>query len=95
MSEQNYESTKATVTLKKDFVNTKLDAKSGYGQAADLKMHFSKGADWHEYIVKNATATIGQASGDRTDGITVPVSFQQSCSMVYDHDGRSRCRSIW
>lgn len=97
-TDYTYDATKATVTLKKDFVNTKLDAKSGYGQAADLTIHFSKGADWHEYIVKNATATIGQASGNRTDGVTVPVSFNGNRVrrvMTYQVSGKVGPNSSW
>ncbi|WP_455720720.1 cellulase family glycosylhydrolase [Agathobacter sp.] len=93
-----YDDTKSTVTLKKDFVNAKLDAKSGYGQAADLTMHFSKGADWHEYIVKNATATIGKATGNKTDGVTVPVTFNGNRVrrvMTYQVSGKVGPNSSW
>lgn len=97
-TDYTYDDTKATVTLKKDFVNAKLNAKSGYGQAADLKMHFSSGADWHEYIVKNAIATIGQASGNKTDGVTVPVTFNGNRVrrvMTYQVSGKVGPNSSW
>ncbi len=97
-TDYTYDEENATVTLKKDFVNAKLDAKSGYGQAADLTMHFSSGADWHEYIVKNTEATIGQASGNRTDGITVPVTFNGNRVrrvMTYQVSGKVGPNSSW
>lgn len=75
-----YNSKTRTITLKKAYVE-KLYKKMGkkYGQMADLQIKFSSGADWHEYLVKNATPTVTKkAEGTTSDGIVIPVNFKGS-----------------
>lgn len=76
-TDYTYDSTNATVCLKKEYVNSKLAQKSGYGTFAELVMKFSSGADWHEYLVKYDTPVIGHADGSR-EGIKIPVDFKGS-----------------
>ncbi len=75
-----YNSKTKTITLKKAYVQ-KLYKKMGkkYGQMADLQIKFSSGADWHEYLVKNAAPTVTKkAEGTTADGIVIPVNFKGS-----------------
>lgn len=66
-----YDSKKAVVTLKKSYVK-KLLKKAAYGQIADLTMKFSKGSDWHEYVVYEGTPGFLAAKGT-TEKIEIPV----------------------
>ena len=77
-TDYTYDSATSTVTLKKDYINTKFAAKSGYGTFATLVMKFSSGADWNEYLIKYAAPVIDSAEGTKADGIKIPVTFNGS-----------------
>ena len=54
-----YNSKTKTITLKKAYVEKLYKAMGKkYGQMADLQIKFSSGADWHEYLVKNAAPSV-------------------------------------
>jgi endoglucanase len=72
----SYNAATATLTLSKNFVNKKFNG--GYGTIADLVLHFSSGADWHQYIIKYAAPVFQTATGTTTSGITIPVAFNGS-----------------
>jgi endoglucanase len=73
-----YDADSAVITLKKEYINTVLAAATTYGTAADLTLHFDGGADWHEYLVKYAAPTVGTADGTKSEGITIPITFNGS-----------------
>lgn len=72
----SYDKTTATLTLSKEFVNKKFNEGSN-GVIADLVLKFSKGADWHQYIIKYSTPEFQTATGT-TDGIIIPVDFNSA-----------------
>lgn len=75
-----YNSKTKTITLKKAYVEKLYKAMGKkYGQMADLQIKFSSGADWHEYLVKNAAPSVTKkAEGTTADGIVIPVNFKGS-----------------
>ena len=85
-----YDSATATVTLSKDFVNSKFNAIAAnkYGNIVDLVMQFSAGADWHQYLIKNAAPVLKPATGTTT--LSIPVDFNGSKlrrAWAYDASG--------
>ena len=92
-----YDASTAVVTLKKDFVNKKYRAAS-YGTFATLKMKFSGGADWKEYLVKCAASVAKTAKGTRAKGISIPVTFNGNrvkSVAAYQASGRVGPNSDW
>lgn len=87
-----YDEATATVTLSKDFVNSKFNALAAnqYGNIADLVMKFSAGADWHQYLIKYSAAVLNSATGPTTS-FNIPVNFNGSKlrrGAAYDESGK-------
>lgn len=92
-----YDDETKTVVLKKDFVNQCLKSAASNGQVKELIMHFSSGADWHQYLVKCATPEVKSAAGTR-QGITVPLKFNGDRVrriMTYEKNGKVGPNSDW
>ena len=79
-ADYTYDAATATVTLSKDFVNSKYNAlaANAYGTIADLVLQFSSGADWHQYLIKYTTPAFQTATGGATSGLNIPVTFNGS-----------------
>lgn len=94
-----YDETTATVTLSKDFVNSKFNALAAnqYGNIADLVMKFSAGADWHQYLIKYSAAVLNPATGTTTS-FDIPVNFNGAKlrrAAAYDASGKRVGTSSW
>ena len=74
-TDYTYDSGKATVTLKADYINKAFNAAEGYGPMAELKLQFSSGSDWKEVLVKYAAPELGEATGTAEEGLTIPVTY--------------------
>lgn len=97
-TDYTYDSESATVTLKKEYVNSMFAKATGYGTFATLVMKFSSGADWHEYLIKYTTPVIKKAEGTTTDGIKIPVTFNGSRVRrvtAYQPAGKAGPNSDW
>ncbi|MGN0294562.1 MAG: cellulase family glycosylhydrolase [Lachnospiraceae bacterium] len=94
-----WDSETESVTLKKSYVNARYKAMGdGYGTMADLVFTFSSGASWHEYLVKYAAPVIGEASGTKAEGITIPVTFNGAKvrrANAYDANGTKLGANSW
>jgi endoglucanase len=68
----------SAVTLKKEYINERLNAinDEAYGIFDTLVMRFDGGLDWHQYLVKNGAPVFTEASGTRNTGITIPFGFK-------------------
>lgn len=97
-TDYTYDSESATVTLKKEYVNSMFAKATGYGTFATLVMKFSSGADWHEYLIKYTTPVIKKAEGTITGGIKIPVTFNGSRVRrvtAYQPAGKAGPNSDW
>ena len=72
--EYTYDEASATITLSKDFVNSRFNKLHKYGSIADLVIMFSKGADWHQYLIKYIAPVLNSYSG-KTNEFNIPVDF--------------------
>ncbi len=97
-TDYTYNGDTATVTLSKAYVNAKYaEVGDKYGTFADLVFKFSGGADWHEYLIKYATAVATETSGTTAD-IKIPVDFKGSevrRATAYMASGKVGPNSSW
>ncbi|WP_339782991.1 X2-like carbohydrate binding domain-containing protein [Paenibacillus sp. FSL R7-0313] len=64
----------STLTISKEFINEKFNQASN-GIIADLVFEFSKGAEWHQLIVKHSMPVFEMTAGTITEGIVIPVQY--------------------
>lgn len=78
-ADYTYDESESVITLHKSYINRKfvtMDS-NDFGVFDELLIQFASGADWHEYLCKNTTATVEAAQGT-VSGITIPVSYNGS-----------------
>lgn len=96
-TDYTYDNAGTAVILKKEYINSMLAKKTGYGIFTELVFEFSSGADWHEYLVKYDTPVIKEAQGTK-EGIQIPVSFH-GCEVrrvtAYQASGKVGPNSDW
>lgn len=69
--EYTYDEAAATVIIEPYFVNDILRNSSIH----TLRLQFSAGADWQQFLVRLGTPEYGLAAGTRSTGISIPVNF--------------------
>lgn len=95
--EYTYDEAKATVIIKKDYVNNLLKNAS-YGVVKTLSFQFSGGCDWQEKIVYIGTPVFRDAQGTKEGGIDIPVDFHGTeirRITAYQAAGRVGPNSSW
>lgn len=64
----------STLTISREFINEKFNQASN-GIIADLVFEFSKGAEWHQLIIKHSMPVFEMTAGTITEGIVIPVQY--------------------
>jgi endoglucanase len=87
-----YDAETSTLKLKADFITSiaGIGFRDMPGLFDTLVLHFSQGADWKMFLVGLRAPEYGLASGTRSTGISIPVSFNGAHirNIAAEQDGR-------